>query len=85
MIQIEPTHRQRPPQRHERPARQYPRRQPPPEPLTLESLSGYVELRFDRLEHLIEALQMGQSRQDDALRYMMTVHNMRIPDYFQPG
>ncbi|KAJ0941913.1 hypothetical protein HanPSC8_Chr03g0085701 [Helianthus annuus] len=59
MIQIEPTHRQRPPQRHELSARQYPRRQPPPVPLTLESFSVYVEQRFDRLEHLIESLRVG--------------------------
>ncbi|MFS7975172.1 hypothetical protein Hanom_Chr10g00877301 [Helianthus anomalus] len=85
MLQVDPPHRQRPPQRHEIPTRQQClRRQPPPEPLTLQSLSGYVEQRFDRLEHLIEAIQLGQSRQDDALRYMMTTHNMRISNYFQP-
>ncbi|MFS7949499.1 hypothetical protein Hanom_Chr06g00572271 [Helianthus anomalus] len=65
MIQIEPTHRQRPLQRHERPARQFPRRQPPPEPLTLESFSLYVEQRFDRLEHLIESLRRDQPRQQE--------------------
>ncbi|KAJ0765840.1 hypothetical protein HanPI659440_Chr08g0308331 [Helianthus annuus] len=43
IMQIEPTNRQRPPQWHERPAPQYPRRQPPPEPPILQSLSGYVE------------------------------------------
>ncbi|KAJ0744531.1 hypothetical protein HanPI659440_Chr10g0388721 [Helianthus annuus] len=84
MIQIDPTRRQRPQQRHERPAPQYPRRQPPPEPLTLQSLSGYVEQRFDRLEHLIQSIQLGQERQDDALRYMMSTHSMGIPDFFQP-
>ncbi|KAJ0702210.1 hypothetical protein HanPI659440_Chr14g0526781 [Helianthus annuus] len=84
MLQVDPTHRQRPPQRHELPAHQYPRRQPPPEPLTLQSLSGYVEQRFDRLEHLIEAIQLGQERQDDALRYMMSTHMMGILDFFQP-
>ncbi|MFS7931018.1 hypothetical protein Hanom_Chr04g00351041 [Helianthus anomalus] len=83
MIQNEPTHRHRPPQRHKLPARQYPRRQPPPEKLTLESPSGYVEQRFDRLEHLIEELRLGQVRHDDALRYMMSTHSMRIPNYFQ--
>ncbi|MFS7926769.1 hypothetical protein Hanom_Chr04g00301031 [Helianthus anomalus] len=65
MIQIEPTHRQRPLQRHEHLARQYPRRQPPPEPLTLESFSLYVEQRFDRLEHLIESLRGDQPRQQE--------------------
>ncbi|MFS7998854.1 hypothetical protein Hanom_Chr12g01158941 [Helianthus anomalus] len=84
MIQIEPTHRQRPPQRHELPAPQNPRRQPLPEPLTLESLSGYVEQRFDRLENLIEALRLGQEMQDDDLCYIMSTHSMWIPDYFQP-
>ncbi|KAJ0746309.1 hypothetical protein HanPI659440_Chr05g0192551 [Helianthus annuus] len=81
MMQIDPTHRQWPPQRHERPAPQYPRRQPPPEQLTLESLSGYVEQRFYRLEHLI---QTGQERQEEALRYIITRHNMGTPDFFQP-
>ncbi|KAJ0623662.1 hypothetical protein HanIR_Chr01g0034671 [Helianthus annuus] len=82
MMQIDPTHRQRPPQRHERAASQYPRRQPPPEQLTLQSLSGYVEQRFDRLEHII---QTAQERQEEALRYIMSRHNMGIPDFFQPG
>ncbi|KAJ0699335.1 hypothetical protein HanOQP8_Chr10g0354671 [Helianthus annuus] len=80
MMQIDPTHRQRPPQRHERLAPQYPRRQPPPEPLILKSFSGYVEQRFDRSEHLI---QTGQERQEDALRYIMSRHSMVIPDFFQ--
>ncbi|MFS7950843.1 hypothetical protein Hanom_Chr07g00587961 [Helianthus anomalus] len=65
MIQIEPTHRHRPAQRHELPACQYLRRQPPPEPLTLESFSLYVEQRFDRLEHLIESLRGDQPRQQE--------------------
>ncbi|KAF5757606.1 hypothetical protein HanXRQr2_Chr17g0828691 [Helianthus annuus] len=81
MMQIDPTHRQRPPQRHERSAPQYPRRQPPPEQLTLESFSGYVEQRFDRLEHMI---QTCQERQEEALRYIMSMHSMGIPDFFQP-
>ncbi|KAF5791163.1 hypothetical protein HanXRQr2_Chr09g0391511 [Helianthus annuus] len=81
MLQIDPTHRQRPPQRHELLAHQYPRRQPPPAPLTLESFSVYVEQRFDRLEHLILT---GQDRQEDALRYIMSRHSMGIPDFFQP-
>ncbi|KAJ0892951.1 hypothetical protein HanPSC8_Chr09g0372081 [Helianthus annuus] len=80
MMQIDPTHLQQPPQRHERPAPQYPRRQPPLEQLTLESLSGYVEQRFDRLEHLI---QMGEERQEEALRFIMSRHNMGILDFFQ--
>ncbi|KAJ0670111.1 hypothetical protein HanOQP8_Chr13g0470421 [Helianthus annuus] len=82
MMQIDPTHRQRPPQRHERPVPQYPHRQPPPEPLTLQSLSGYVEQRFDRLEYMI---QTGQDRQEGALRYLMSKMSMAIPDFFQPG
>uniref|UniRef100_A0A251UHR9 Uncharacterized protein n=1 Tax=Helianthus annuus TaxID=4232 RepID=A0A251UHR9_HELAN len=61
------------------------RRHPLPEPLTLESFSGYVEQRFDRLEQLIEALQRSQSKQEDVLRYMMTVQSMRIPDFFRSG
>ncbi|MFS8003417.1 hypothetical protein Hanom_Chr13g01213751 [Helianthus anomalus] len=62
VTQIEPTHTQQPPHGHERPVRQFHRRHPLPEPLTLESFSGYVEQRFDRLEQLIEALQRSQSR-----------------------
>ncbi|KAJ0574117.1 hypothetical protein HanHA89_Chr06g0234521 [Helianthus annuus] len=85
MTKIEPTHTQQPPQVHEQPVRQSQRRHPLPEPLTLESFSGYVEQRFDRLEQLIEVLQRGQSRQDDVLRYMMTVQSIRIPDYFRLG
>ncbi|KAJ0565385.1 hypothetical protein HanIR_Chr06g0262051 [Helianthus annuus] len=81
MIQIDPTHRQQPPQRHELPAPQYPRRQPPPEQITLESLSAYVEQRFDGLEHLI---QTGQERQEEALRFMMSRHSLGILDFFQP-
>ncbi|KAM0045972.1 hypothetical protein Hdeb2414_s0009g00310281 [Helianthus debilis subsp. tardiflorus] len=81
MMQINPTHRQRPPQRHELPAPQYPRRQPPPEHITLESLSAYVEQRFDRLEHLI---QTDQERQVEALRFIMSRHSMGISDFFQP-
>ncbi|KAF5810960.1 hypothetical protein HanXRQr2_Chr04g0175841 [Helianthus annuus] len=82
MMQIEPTHRQRPPQRHERPAPQYPRKQPPPKPLTLQSLSGSVEQRFDSLEQVIRT---GQERHEGALRYIMSRMSMAIPDFFQPG
>ncbi|MFS7914701.1 hypothetical protein Hanom_Chr02g00156591 [Helianthus anomalus] len=85
VTQTEPTLTQQPPQAPEQPVRQVHRRHPLPEPLTLESFSGYVEQRFDRLEQMIEALKKGQSRQDDVLRYMMTVQSMRIPDYIRPG
>ncbi|KAF5767294.1 hypothetical protein HanXRQr2_Chr14g0622621 [Helianthus annuus] len=81
MLQIDPAHRQRPPQRHELPAHQYPRRQPPHVPLTLESFSVCVEQRFDKLEHLIFT---GQDRQEDAFRYIMRRHIMGIPDFYQP-
>ncbi|MFS8021523.1 hypothetical protein Hanom_Chr16g01428371 [Helianthus anomalus] len=76
---------QQPSQVHERSVPVSQRRYPLPEPLTLESFSGYVEQRFDRLEQLIEALQRSQSRQEDVLLYMMTVQSMRIPDFFRPG
>ncbi|KAJ0793085.1 hypothetical protein HanOQP8_Chr01g0025721 [Helianthus annuus] len=85
VTQTEPTLTQQPPQAPAQPVRQVHRRHPLPEPLTLESFSGYMEQRFDRLEQMIEALKKGQSRQDDVLRYMMTVQSMRIPDYFRPG
>ncbi|KAJ0616390.1 hypothetical protein HanRHA438_Chr02g0088541 [Helianthus annuus] len=83
-IQTEPSHKQQPPQVHERSVPESQRRHPLPEPLTL-SFSGYVEQRFDRLEQLIEVLQRSQSRQEDVLHYMMTVQSMRIPDFFRPG
>ncbi|MFS7992391.1 hypothetical protein Hanom_Chr12g01081681 [Helianthus anomalus] len=70
---------------HERSVPASQRRHPLPEPLTLESFSGHVEQRFDRLEQLIEALQRSQSKQEDVLRYMMTVQSMRIPDFFRSG
>ncbi|KAF5794624.1 hypothetical protein HanXRQr2_Chr08g0330181 [Helianthus annuus] len=47
MIQIDPTHRQRPPQRHELPAQQYLRRQPPPE------LEHLIQMGQERQEEAI--------------------------------
>ncbi|MFS8028159.1 hypothetical protein Hanom_Chr16g01507201 [Helianthus anomalus] len=84
-IQTEPTQVQQPAQVHEWSVSVSQRRHPLPEPLTLESFSGYVEQRFDRLEQLIEALQRSQSRQEDVLRSMMTVQSMRTPDFFRSG
>ncbi|KAM0019507.1 hypothetical protein Hdeb2414_s0025g00656671 [Helianthus debilis subsp. tardiflorus] len=54
-----PSRVQQPPQIPVQPVQQAGMRVPLPVPLTLESFSGYVEQRFDRLERMIEALHRG--------------------------
>ncbi|MFS7973447.1 hypothetical protein Hanom_Chr09g00856651 [Helianthus anomalus] len=58
--EAEPSGAQQPPQTPVQPVHQAERRVPLPEPLTLESFSGYVEQRFDRLERMIELLHRRQ-------------------------
>ncbi|KAI3774812.1 hypothetical protein L1987_49374 [Smallanthus sonchifolius] len=72
-----PPARQRPPQRREIPAPQYPRRQPPPDPLTLSSLYDRMDQGFGRIDY-------RHDRQDGALRYMMSRMSIDVPDFFQP-
>jgi len=83
-----PTHRQRPVFRRDIPSRQYPLREPIPDPLTLESLCGrmdtYYERGMDFWRSSHEEVMRGQLRQDDALRYMMSSMQIQVPDFFQP-
>ncbi|MFS7896804.1 hypothetical protein Hanom_Chr00s005851g01730981 [Helianthus anomalus] len=51
---------QQPPQSPVHPVQQAEQRVPLPVPLTLESFSGYVEQRFDKLERMIERLDRGR-------------------------
>ncbi|KAM0003878.1 hypothetical protein Hdeb2414_s0264g00851951 [Helianthus debilis subsp. tardiflorus] len=74
---IYPPVRQIPRQRQEIPAPQYPRRQAPPDPLTLASLCERIDAGFCRMDY-------HQDRQDGAIRYMMDKMSMRVPDFFHP-
>ncbi|KAF5775659.1 hypothetical protein HanXRQr2_Chr13g0614571 [Helianthus annuus] len=61
--EVGPSGAQQPPQTPVQPVHQAERRVPLPVPLTLESFSGYVEQRFDRLERMIELLHRGRGAQ----------------------
>ncbi|KAD3640814.1 hypothetical protein E3N88_30037 [Mikania micrantha] len=60
-----PTHRQRPVFRRDFPPRQYPLREPIPDPLTLESLCHRMDGYHDQYQ---EWREHDQKRQDDAMR-----------------
>ena len=61
----------------ERPQQQYPLRERPPVPVTLESLRDMmVELRTDVMGRL--------DRQDAGIRYLIQQQGFAVPGYLQP-
>ncbi|MFS7922989.1 hypothetical protein Hanom_Chr03g00255551 [Helianthus anomalus] len=69
-----------PRQRSEVPGRQYPLREAPLVPLTLDTLC-------ERMDHLYGDLRgtifTGRHKQEDMLRYMMGHMGINVPDHFQ--
>ncbi|KAI3776250.1 hypothetical protein L1987_46023 [Smallanthus sonchifolius] len=93
-----PTRYQRQTTRKEMPARQYPLRQPCPDPLTLDSLydsmqtgfgdlRGYVDEQFDGVRQVMEESrqvhEQGQHRLEDSMRYMMEGLRLGVPHYLR--
>ena len=72
----------------ERPQQQYPLRERPPVPVTLDSLQDLMldmrsEVR-DRIDGLSRDVMQRLDRQDDVIRYMLQQQGFAVPDYFQP-
>ncbi|KAK1419649.1 hypothetical protein QVD17_28883 [Tagetes erecta] len=86
-----PPRSQRPLHRRELPGQQYARREPAPEPLTLDSLYDSMDYRFGQIQDQMHAgfddmrtiMEQNQQRNAEALRYMMGNMHMDIPDFFR--
>ncbi|KAL8232107.1 hypothetical protein R6Q57_001885 [Mikania cordata] len=62
------------------PPRQYPLRDPIPDPLTLESLCHWMDGYHDQYR---ERRMQDQRRQEDAMRYLMTSLHIDIPEFYR--